>query len=251
MRRALAGTLAGLLLAGTAACGIGDGGSDDRRLEVFAAASLTPAFTEIAREFEDRHDGVEVRLSFGGSSTLAAQIGEGAPADVFAAADESTMARVQQDAADPSPVVFATNTLVLVVPVDDPAGIESVDDLSRAGVKVVLCAPRVPCGAASRRLLAATGTRAQPVSEEQAVSDVMGKVTSGQADAGLVYRTDALAAGDRVRSIQIPGAARVVNRYPITALGGSDRSALAEEFVEFVSGDEARTVLTEAGFGTP
>nr|WP_283251678.1 molybdate ABC transporter substrate-binding protein [Aeromicrobium duanguangcaii] len=241
-----------MLLAGTAACGIGDGGSDDRRLEVFAAASLTPAFTEIAREFEDRHDGVEVRLSVGGSSALAAQIGEGAPADVFAAADEPTMVKVEQEAGeDLSPVVFATNTLVLVVPVDDPAGIEAVDDLARAGVKVVLCAPQVPCGAASRRLLAATGTRVRPVSEEQAVSDVMGKVTSGQADAGLVYRTDVLAAGDRVKCIQIPGAARVVNRYPITALGRSGRSALAEEFVEFVSGDEARTVLAEAGFGTP
>jgi len=219
---------------------------------VFAAASLAPALTEIARDFEDRHEGVDVRLSFGGSSALAAQLLDGAPADVFAAADERTMARVQQDGpAELSPVVFATNTLLLVVPADNPVNVASVDDLSGEGVKVVLCAEQVPCGAASRRLLQDTGTPVDPVSEEQSVSDVLGKVANGQADAGLVYRTDALAAGERVRSIEIPGASEVVNRYPIAAVGGPERSALAAEFVRFVSGGEARTVLAAAGFGTP
>ncbi|MTB86771.1 molybdate ABC transporter substrate-binding protein [Aeromicrobium senzhongii] len=252
MRRALAAAAAALVLWGTAACGAGSAETNSRTVTVFAAASLAPAFTEIARDFEDRHEGVDVRLSFAGSSALAAQILDGAPADVFAPADEPTMARVQQDSvAELSPVVFATNTLVLVVPAGDPARITSVEDLSDEGVRLVLCAEQVPCGAASRRLLEATGTRVDPVSEEQSVSDVLGKVTAGQADAGLVYRTDALAAGERVRSVEVPGAAAVVNRYPVAALGGPDRSALAAKFVDFVSGDEARTVLTTAGFGTP
>lgn len=220
----------------------------ERTLTVFAAASLNQTFTEIADRFEGEHDGVEVRLSFGGSSDLAAQILEGAPSDVFAAADERTMARVTGASADAlAPEIVATNTLQIAASPD--GSVASADDLTDPGTKVVVCAPQVPCGAATRVLLAKNGLRISAVSEEQSVTDVLGKVTSGEADAGIVYRTDVVAAGSSVRGVDVPGADEVVNRYPAAAL--DPRDDLAAEFVAFVSGPEGRRILSEAGFGAP
>ena len=249
---ALAGTL--VLVLGLAACGSDDSAEaqKDETLTVFAAASLKSTFTELAEEFEKSHEGVEVRLSFGGSSDLAAQINEGAPADVFASADERTMALVADEGGTAKdPVIFATNVLEIATPVDNPAKVKSLEDLSNPEVKVVLCAPQVPCGAASQELLKKVGVTVKPVSEEQSVTDVLGKVTSGEADAGLVYVTDVISAGDTVNGIEIPEANEVVNLYPIAPLAKASDADLAQAFVDLITGSKGKDLLTKAGFGTP
>ncbi len=253
MRRLVSAAAATVLMLSVAACsGSDDDQAQTRTLTVFAAASLTDTFTELADEFEDQHEGVEVKLNFDGSSGLAAQINEGAPADVFAAADERTMTLVTDaGGATGTPTIFATNTLQIATPPGNPAGVRSLADLASADVKVVLCAPQVPCGAASEALLAKAGVTVKPVSEEQSVTDVLGKVTNDVADAGLVYVTDVVGAGDEVTGIEIPEASGVVNNYPIVALKDASDADLAAQFVEFVTGAEGVAVLEEAGFGTP
>jgi molybdate transport system substrate-binding protein len=218
---------------------------------VYAAASLTATFTEIGTEFEKEHDGVTVEFSFGGSSDLVAQLQEGAPADVFASADEANMEKLTGDdlqAGDPQS--FATNTLEIVTPPDNPAGITTFADLAEEGVDLVVCAPAVPCGSATVKAQDATGVTLSPVSEEQSVTDVLAKVTSGQADAGLVYVTDVTAAGDAVHGVPFPESDDVVNTYPIVALEDSEHADLAQDFVDLVLGDTGQGVLAEAGFGT-
>jgi len=248
-----------LLLSVAAACGSDDTSSDDtgseakeRTLTVFAAASLKTTFTELAETFEAENEGVTVTFSFAGSSDLAAQINEGAPADVFASADERTMALVTDaGGAEGTPAPFATNTLQIATPTDNPAGVKQLADLADPDVKVVLCAPQVPCGAASVQLLEKAGVTVKPVSEEQSVTDVLGKVSSGEADAGLVYVTDVVSAGDTVHGVEVPEAAQVVNVYPITALAEAEEADLAARFVELVTGATGQAVLQKAGFGTP
>ncbi|WP_258059031.1 molybdate ABC transporter substrate-binding protein [Arthrobacter sp. B1805] len=245
---------------GVAACGT-DGpdaarpvpnDASDGSITVFAAASLTAPFTELAGQFEAAYPGSQVTLNFAGSSDLVGQLSEGAPADVFASADEESMAKVAEaDLLADEPVAFATNTLQLAVPSDNPAGITSLEDAARPGVKVVVCAERVPCGALAARLQAAADVDLVPVSEESSVTDVLGKVTSGQADAGLVYVTDVRTAGAAVRGIGIREAGSAVNTYPIAALADSASPATAQEFVEFASGPVGRAVLGAAGFGAP
>ncbi|NQX03477.1 molybdate ABC transporter substrate-binding protein [Rathayibacter sp. VKM Ac-2856] len=221
-------------------------------ITVFAAASLKASFTEIATAFEEEHPGSTVELTFAGSSDLVTQISNGAPADVFASADEKNMAKLTDagliagDAVD-----FATNTLEIAVPPANPAGIASFADLARDGVKTVVCAPQVPCGAATTAVETATGVDLQPVSEESSVTDVLGKVTFGEADAGLVYVTDVAAAGDAVVGIPFPESAQTVNTYPIAPVAGSAAPELAAAFTAYVAGDEGRTVLAAAGFGAP
>jgi molybdate transport system substrate-binding protein len=227
-------------------------GAGDTTLVVFAAASLTTSFTEIGRAFEEANDGVEVELSFGGSSDLVAQIQEGAPADVFASADQANMDRLtaeEMQAGEPQP--FASNRLEIATPPDNPAGIASFADLVEAGVKVVVCAPEVPCGAAAVQAQEAAGVTLDPVSEESSVTDVLGKVTSGEADAGLVYVTDVAAAGDAVTGVPFPESGAVVNTYPIVALEDSEQADLAAEFVELVLSDTGQSILEQAGFGRP
>ena len=190
MRRALkaaAVVVAGIVAAGLAGCGVPGGAADGgKSLTVFAAASLRAPFTALAGQFEAAHPGPTVTLSFAGSSDLATQISQGAPADVFASADTKNMAKlsdaslVEGKAAD-----FATNVLTIAVPPANPASITSFADLARPGMKVVICAAQVPCGAAAKTLEQKTGTTLQPVSEESSVTDVLGKVVSGEADAGL------------------------------------------------------------------
>lgn len=221
-------------------------------ITVFAAASLKEPFTALADQFEDAHPGTDLTLNFAGSSDLATQLVEGAPADVFASADESTMERVGgADLLDGEPVTFATNILQLAVPPDNPAGIASLADAARPGVKTVVCAAQVPCGAAAARLQEAADVDLAPVSEESSVTDVLGKISSGEADAGLVYVTDVRAAGETVLGIAVPEAADVVNTYPVAALAGSQDPGTARDFVDFVVGDDGRAVLEAAGFGAP
>lgn len=252
MRKVLLPAVLALVLPVAACAGDSDGGSGTTTLTVYAAASLTSTFEQIATEFEAEHDGVDVRLSFGGSSDLVAQIQNGAPADVFASADTANMdTLVDAGMAGADPQDFATNVLEIAVPPGNPAGIHAFGDLAGQGVKLVVCAPEVPCGAAAQQVAENAGVTLHPVSEEQSVTDVLGKVVSGEADAGLVYVTDVQAAGDRVEGIDFPESGEVVNTYPIAPVEGTDEGALAREFVELVLGDRGRQILRDAGFGPP
>ena len=215
-------------------------------LEVYAAASLQRSFDEIAAAFEAVHPGVTVSTVYDGSSTLATQIGEGAPADVFASADEKNMAKVEASAPDPQ--LFAANTLVIAVPAGNPGAVASLADLAR--VTTVLCAAEVPCGAASATLLSNAGVTVAPASAEQNVTAVLTKVAAGEADAGLVYETDVVGRDD-VEAIVPEGADAVVNRYPIATLTDAPNPAAASAFVTFVLSDEGQKVLADAGFRAP
>ncbi|MBW9092438.1 molybdate ABC transporter substrate-binding protein [Microbacterium jejuense] len=220
-------------------------------LTVYAAASLHGAFDELAAQFERRHPSLDVQpITYDGSSTLATQIVEGAPADVFASADEKNMRTVVDAGLASEPELFASNTLVLIVPAGDPGGVTGLGDLADPALTVVLCAAAVPCGAASTTLLANAGVTASVDSYEQNVTAVLTKVAAGEADAGLVYVTDA-ATTDEVESIAVEGAGAAVNRYPIVALDGSANADAAAAFVAFVRGDEGRKVLASFGFGAP
>lgn len=229
------------------ACGGSE--SEEQELTVFAAASLTATFTELAEEFEKEHPGVKVTTSFGGSSDLVAQIEDGAPADVFASADTKNMDKLGGLAADPQD--FASNTLEIATPPGNPAKITGFEDLAEPDAKVVVCAVEVPCGSATAQMEEETGVDLEPVSEEQSVSDVLAKVTSGDADAGLVYVTDVTAAGDTVTGVDFPESDHVVNTYPISTLDAADEPDLAAEFVELALGETGQKVLSDAGFGQP
>lgn len=257
--RLTVGTLAaGLLAAGTlSACGGppgADGGdaASDRTLTVYAAASLTSTFEQIAADFEAAHDGVSVELSFAGSSDLVAQIQQGAPADVFASADTANMDKLAAEGlVARTPADFAANTLTIAVPPGNPAAVSSLADLADDDLNLVVCAPEVPCGAATERVERAGGVSLSPASEEQSVTDVLNKVITGEADAGLVYVTDVRAAGDQVEGIELPEADEVVNVYPLAALADSAQPELAQEFVEAVLGPDGQEVLSDAGFAAP
>jgi molybdate transport system substrate-binding protein len=219
---------------------------------VYAAASLSSSFEEIGKQFEAGHEGVQVKFSFGGSSDLVAQIQQGAPADVFASADSRNMDKAtDDDIVEGHPVEFASNTLEIAVPPDNPAGVASLEDLAKPGTKVVVCAAEVPCGAAAQGVQDASGVTIKPVSEEQSVTDVLNKVTSGEADAGLVYVTDVQAAREKVRGITFPESSEVANTYPIGALADSKNQDLAQEFVNLVTGDDGQKVLAADGFAEP
>lgn len=253
------------VLALLAACSVGDfptrpapesmtstEGAPARTLTVFAAASLQKPFEAIADDFESRNPGVTVKFNFAGSSGLVAQLAEGAPADVLATANEATMTQATDARLTVgTPTTFATNTLQIVVPQDNPAKITSLADLAKPGAKVVLCAPAVPCGAAATSVEKAAGIDIKPVSEEQAVTDVLGKVRSGEADAGLVYVTDVAGAGAEVTGIDFAEAASAINTYPIATLTGATDSAVADDFVGAVTNETGQQILREAGFAAP
>ena len=252
-------TIAALLLVtATAACSDDDpdaadpGGDGGTTLTVFAAASLTSSFEQLGESFEKSHEGVQVDFNFAGSSDLVAQVQSGAPADVLASADEANMDKLTADDLQGSdPELFATNTLEIATPPDNPADVQSLEDLADPDINLVICAPEVPCGAASQSVAEAAGVTLEPDSEEQSVTDVLGKVTSGEADAGLVYVTDVITAGDAVQGIEFPESASVVNSYPIATVADSENADLAQEFVDLVLSDEGQQVLADAGFGRP
>ncbi|GAB3710890.1 molybdate ABC transporter substrate-binding protein [Mariniluteicoccus flavus] len=220
-------------------------------LRVYAAASLQQVFTELA-ELYSRETGTSVELSFGGSADLLTQLTNGAPGDVLATADESTMGRARTaKLVTDEPVVVATNTLVIAVQPGNPRGVRAYADLARPGLALVRCAPQVPCGAAAAKAELAAGVATKPVSEENSVSDVLGKVTSGQADAGLVYATDVARSQGKAEAVRFPEAAGVVNRYPIAPLAASHDSARSKAFAAFVAGPKGRQTFARAGFGQP
>ena len=247
--RALIGACAVLLPAVLSGCG---GSSGPAPVTVFAAASLQPAFTRIAEEFRGRHPGTALELSFAGSSELATQLTEGARADVFASANGAQMARVGDAGLLAGKAVpFASNTLVIVTAPGNPKGVESFADLARPGLAVVRCQQPVPCGSAAQRIEDSTRVRITPVSEEPDVTDVLNKVISGQADAGLVYQTDAISAQNKVATVKFPEAADAVNTYPIAVLKDAPQPGPAQDFVNLVTGEAGQRILRAAGFAEP
>ena len=244
-------TVRAWLLGIVPACLVGCGGGDGRdELNVLAASSLTEAFDRLEQTYESDHPGMDVVLSYDSSANLAAQVLEGAPADVLATADTQTMATVVDAglvAAEPVP--FATNTPVLVTPPGNPAGITSLADLTDAGVLFAACVPTAPCGDAARRLLDLAGVAVQPVTEEDNVKGVLTKVVEGEVDAGLVYASDAEAAGGAVTVVAVPEAAQVVNVDPIVVLADSEQPQVAADWVDLVLSQRGRGVLTDLGFG--
>lgn len=250
-RRHLAAAAALCLLLPLTACAPGGAEQERTTLNVFAAASLKSTFSTIAKDFEASHPGTTVALSFNGSSTLVTQIKEGAPADVFASADEKNMTKATDGKlVTGSPKVFATNVLTLAVAPGNPLELTGLDK-SLDGRKLVICAEGVPCGNATAKLSTALGATLKPVSAEQSVTDVLGKVTSGEADAGVVYVTDVTSASGKASAVSIKGAEKAVNRYPIAVTSSSKRAELAQQFVDAVTAEPGRQVLTDAGFGKP
>lgn len=238
-----------LLLVLVPGCG-GTGGPTT--LTVYAAASLQEPFEEIGEEFEATHDQVEVSFHFAGSSGLVTQIQEGAPADVFASADPENMDElVGAELHGAEPQDFTTNTLMIAVPAGNPAGITDLASLSDDDVTLVVCAPEVPCGAATESVERSAELEFVPASEEQSVTDVLGKVTTGEAEAGLVYVTDVLKAGERVEGIELPETIEAVNTYPITTVEGSEKAELGQEFIGAVLDETGQAILHDHGFSSP
>ncbi|MEY9213945.1 molybdate ABC transporter substrate-binding protein [Thermobifida halotolerans] len=249
--------IAAPLCAALAVCAcapVGDGSAEgaDRTLTVFAAASLTETFQELAAVFEAERPGVAVEFVFAGSSALAEQLVQGAPADVFASADTATMDRVADEVGVVGgPVVFARNTLRIAVPPDNPAGIDSLSDLADDDVAVALCAEQVPCGAAARTALDAAGVAVEPVTWEEDVKAALTRVRLGEVDAALVYRSDVAAADGAVLGVDFPQADTAVNDYPVAVLADAPEPGAAAAWVDLVTSPEGAKALDDAGFDLP
>jgi molybdate transport system substrate-binding protein len=247
-----------LIAAGSAGCAddpvrpTAEGPTLTGDITVFAAASLTEAFTELGERFEADHPGTRVDFNFGASSALVQQLIQGAPADVFASADQATMDQlVAADLAASTPVTFARNALTILVEDGNPEGIEGLADLAAPDLAVVLCAPQVPCGKYAAQVLAAAGISVTPRSLEENVKGVVTKVTIGEADAGIVYVTDAIAAGDETDRVDVPADQNAVATYPISSLAAAPNAEVADAFVDLVTGTEGRSALEDFGFTTP
>ncbi|WP_181772020.1 molybdate ABC transporter substrate-binding protein [Amycolatopsis pittospori] len=253
MRRLVPALLA-LALAATA-CGSEQPAAEQteaKTLMVFAAASLTESFGALGKQFEAKNPGVTVKFSFEGSSALVQKLIQGAKADVFASADQANMDKATQgEVIDGQPSVFATNRLAIAVGKGNPKGVKGLADLAKDGATVVVCAPQVPCGAAAKKVQQASGVTLKPASEEQDVKSVLAKVQSGDADAGLVYVTDATSAAAKVDKVDFPESAGAVNSYPIAVVKDALQAALAKQFTDFVLGAEGKQELAKVGFGTP
>ncbi|MFE2583390.1 molybdate ABC transporter substrate-binding protein [Streptomyces sp. NPDC059378] len=219
---------------------------------VFAAASLKESFTALGEQFEKEHPGTKVTFNFGGSDTLAASITGGAPADVFAAASPKTMAIVtdKNDAAT-TPATFVRNQLEIATLPGNPDKVASLKDLTKSGLKVVLCDKTVPCGAAAQKALDAAKLKLTPVSYEQDVKSALTKVELKEADAAVVYKTDVHAAGDKVEGVEFPESAGAVNDYPIALLKDAPNAEAGKAFIALVQSAEGQKVLSEAGFLKP
>jgi molybdate transport system substrate-binding protein len=220
-------------------------------LTVLAAASLTESFNELGKAFEALHAGTKVTFSYDASSALATQADSGAPADVFASADQANMKKVTDPGNAKDPRVFAHNRLALLVKKGNPKKIGSLKDFDKSGVTFVLCAVEVPCGKYGAQALAKAGVKAQPKSLEQNVKAVVTKVTTGQVDAGIGYVTDGQAAAASADSVQIPDDLNVVAEYPIAVLKQSANANLAYAFLDYLLGPDAQAILTKYGFTGP
>lgn len=259
--RTAAALLSAALLLPLTACGSDDttgngaasngSGSSARKVDltVLAASSLTDVFPTAAAAYEKEHPGTKVTFSFAGSQELAAQVKQGAPADALATADTKTMDGLRADTG--TPTVFAKNSLVIATGKGNPGKIASLKDLADTKVKVVLAAPEVPVGRYSKQVLDAQQITVKPVSQEANVRAVLSKVELGEADAGLVYRTDVATASGKVTTVTIPDAQNAVASYPVATLGTSRHAAAAASFVRWLVTSEAQKILRNAGFQQP
>ncbi|MEU1494807.1 molybdate ABC transporter substrate-binding protein [Streptomyces sp. NPDC005776] len=258
-RRAAATAVTAALLVPLAACGGNDtakgagggsaGGSPSVKLTILAAASLTDVFRTAGAAYEKEHPGAEVTFSFAGSQQLAAQVKQGAPADALVTADTKTMDGLASETG--TPTVIARNRLVIATGEGNPEGIRSLKDLTDTRLKVVLAASEVPVGRYSKQVLDAQQLTVRPVSQEPDVRAVLSKVELGEADAGIVYKTDAATATDKVDAVDIPDAQNAIASYPAATLRDSGNSEAAAAFVEWLTTPPARKILTEAGFQQP
>jgi molybdate transport system substrate-binding protein len=259
--RATAGVMTALgLLLVPAACGTstspggtasgGSSGQAGAPITVLAAASLTESFNQIGADFKAK-SGSTVTFSYGSSATLATQITQGAPADVFAAASPATMKTVTDAGVATAPTNFVSNTLEIAVPKGNPGKITGLKDFADAGKKIAICDPSVPCGAAAVKVFAAAGITPKPDTLGTDVKATLAQVSNDEVDAALVYKTDVIAAGTDVQGIQFPEAAQAVNEYPIAPLKASKNAAAAQAFVDYVLSPEGQAVLTKAGFAKP
>jgi molybdate transport system substrate-binding protein len=235
----------------SAAASAGASGSLSGQITVLAAASLTGSFTTIGKAFESAHPGTKVVFSFGASSTLATQITSGAPADVFASASAKNMDQVVAAKDATGPTTFAKNVMEIAVPPANPAKVAAVTDLAKPGVKVALCAEGVPCGSTARKVFTNAKITVKPVTNEVDVKATLSKVQLGEVDAGVVYVTDVLAAGTKVKGITIPADVNASTSYPIATLTATKNPTLANAFVDYVLSPDGATALTDAGFEKP
>ena len=240
-----------LLLAGCGSVAEASGRPSPTTITVLAASSLTESFTTLAADFERTHPGVEVKLSFGSSSALATQVVEGAPADVFAAASPQTMATAVSQGAVTNPEVFASNSMAIAMPPGNPGQLAGLTSLADPGVKVAVCSPRVPCGAAALRVFENAHLAVTPVTQEPDVKAVTTKVRLGEVDAGIVYVTDIRAAGRTLAALEIPAADNTTTSYPIAVVRESTHKTQAQAFTAFVRGPVGQQVLAAAGFARP
>ncbi|MFJ8694854.1 molybdate ABC transporter substrate-binding protein [Streptomyces roseolilacinus] len=249
-RHAVASLLTAALLLPLTACG-GPGTPADGpgRLTVLAAASLTDVLEDAGAAYEEEHPGTDVVFSFAGSQELASQVRQGVPADVLVTADTPTMDRLGEAVGEP--VVIARNRLAIVTAEGNPERITGLEDLSRPGLKVVLAASEVPVGRYSRQILDRAGAKVRPVSQEPNVRAVLAKVRLGEADAGLVYATDAAAARGEVDTVAVPDARNAVASYPAAVLTSAHDPGAARRFVAWLGSPRARALLAAAGFETP
>ena len=219
---------------------------------VFAASSLTEAFEEVATAFKTANPDANVIFNFGGSGELVTQITQGAPADVFASADDSNMRKLT-DAGENAgePVVIAKNTFEIIVEKGNPQGISGLADLAKPDLLVVLCADTVPCGKGAATILENAAVTVTPKSLEDKVKGVVTKVTTGEADAGIVYVTDVKAAGDRAAGVAIPAEVNVISNYPMVVTKGASNAAAGQAFVDFVASDAGQSILADYGFIQP
>ena len=220
-------------------------------ITVFAAASLTDAFTEAGTAFESENPDVSVEFNFAASSALREQILAGAPADVFASANTSNMDQVVEGGVASDPENFVTNRLQIAVPAGNDAGVTGLDDFADADLLIGLCAEEVPCGEFAREALANAGVTPSIDTNEPDVRSLLTKVEVGDLDAGIVYVTDVIAAGDAVEGVDIPADVNVIATYPIAALTDAGNAEVADAFVQFVLSDEGQEVLGSYGFDAP
>lgn len=218
-------------------------------ITVYAAASLTEAFGTISAQFQKAHPGTTVKVTYGASSALSTQIGQGAPVDVFASASTKNMTSLGATAL--TPTNFVSNTLEIAVPPSNPGKITSVNDLAKPGVKVAVCDPAVPCGVVAAKVFTNAKITVKPVAREQDVKSTLAVVQSNEVDAGLVYVTDVRAAGSKVKGIPIPSSVNASTQYPIATLKSAKNAALASAFVSYVLSSAGKAVLTADGFSNP
>ncbi|WP_447041962.1 molybdate ABC transporter substrate-binding protein [Streptomyces sp. DSM 118878] len=254
-RRAAAAVVIAALLVPLAACGSDDGGSatagGDKgvKLTVLAASSLTDVFATAEKAYEKEHPGTDITVSAAGSQELAAQVEQGAPADVLVTADTRTMDGLKSDTGEPT--VIARNRLVIATRGGNPDKVKELKDLADSGLKVVLADDTVPVGRYAKQVLDRQNIDVNPVSKEANVRSVLSKVELGEADAGIVYRTDAATAPDKVDAVEIPDAQNAVASYPAATLKGSENAEAAAAFVKWLSGPEAQKILRDGGFQQP